>query len=83
MSMNLFCVEPENDYYENELIAYSIDPSTICQCSGLKDKNNILFFEGDKYIGADGNLYCISDIHEFCCFEDAENCEIIGNIHDN
>ena len=63
------------------LVKYYIDPETIGQCTGLKDKNGILFFEGDKYIGCDGNVYEV-EIHGFCCFEDAGNCEIIGNVHE-
>lgn len=29
------------------LIAYEIDPSTICRCTGLKDKNEKLIWEND------------------------------------
>ncbi len=32
---------------KDENIAYSIDESTICQCTGLKDKNGKLIWEND------------------------------------
>ena len=33
--------------YGNEVGMHEVDPSTICQCTGLKDKNGKLIFEND------------------------------------
>lgn len=33
--------------YASDLYGIEIDPATICQCTGLKDKNKILIFEKD------------------------------------
>ncbi len=36
---------------------YEIDPNTICQCTGLKDKNGKLIWENDIVEDEKGNLY--------------------------
>ncbi len=33
--------------YGNEVGMHEVDPSTICQCTGLKDKNGKLIYEND------------------------------------
>lgn len=37
----------EENMWTSEIYAIEVDPSTICQCTGLKDKNGNLIFDGD------------------------------------
>ena len=39
-----YSIVPE---YASDLYSFLIDPSTICRCTGLKDKNNNLIWEND------------------------------------
>jgi len=91
----------ENDYkygYDGKLWCYeAIDPATIGQCTGLRDKNGTLIFEGDICQYSD-----LSSTHKYFVDWDRYQfrfssgrtgngmfpinhliSEIIGNIYDN
>ena len=73
-----------------------IDPATLGQCTGLKDKNGKLIFEGDliKWISSDceelidsvkwiGSGLCLRNSNYTVNHYLGSEYAIIGNIHDN
>jgi len=72
---------------------YLIDPDTLCQGTGLRDKNEELIFEGD-FISYGGETYLISftDACYWITQDDysmelhtvqEQDIEVVGNVHDN
>lgn len=74
-------------------IYYDVIPSTLGECTGLRDKNKKLIFEGD-IVEIKGNIGCVIFVDDEAGFvvdtdkkyftmSFSSECEIVGNIHDN
>ena len=90
-------VEREKKTHRNKVV--EVDPSTICQCTGLKDKNGKLIWENDitlrtsvtgthkgKIIYSSDGSFCQKDFEttfENLLIHSDSYFEVIGNIFDN
>ena len=67
--------------YGNEIGMHEVDPSTICQCTGLKDKNGKLIWENDIIECKDGkhNFQTQIEWDAYCAgfiFQDTETSAV-------
>lgn len=83
--------------FENNNLTHQVDESTICQCTGLRNKSGKLIFENDilkcgsctivhwneKYASWTLTRKGWMYDHFFGEAEDPEDCEIVGNIFDD
>lgn len=83
--------------FESDDLTHQVDESTICQCTGLIDKNGKLIFENDIIRGVIHAIIRWNEKyaswalerkgwaydHFFGEAQDPEDCEVVGNIFDN
>ena len=70
-----------------------VDPSTVCQFTGMRDRNGKRVFEGDVVVFRESK-YAVEWVEKYCRFSGRnegtvfagfsfDRCEVIGNIHES
>ena len=83
----------EENMWEAEICAIEVDTSTICQCTGLKDKNGKLIWENDivnavssnsvgEPICVDGIVVNVTDYDLMLNLDYSNELECVGNKFD-
>lgn len=87
-----YCIDREET---GLMMSYIVDPSTLGECTGLRDKNGKLIFEGDFLKGKYNFIYTVvwdtecAGLYPFVIKEGkiyevaSKTMEVIGDIHDN
>lgn len=88
-SSEFYVIRVEDNGFDS-YVEYEVIPETVGQCTGLKDKNGKLIFEGDIVVSTSDRR--LSDRPRLITIDFERGCHycaakrkpvVIGNIHDN